>query len=328
MRMKSRLTAAVSIGVLAILVAIASARDIRAQTLEATWTLYSRANETSFAPGSPGSTTGYEIISFAAAGPADALETYQYGGADLDKAMVPIVTCGASVATTTVNLTVGNGYPYAGCVYLLGVSNTGQNPIRVNLGKLAASATVECSAAGCSRADIDIVAGGRTEEEVASLCSGPARHRTGLEYDVLPGDTFVCPVFVVVLQSAKESASYDITITPPPIDHSDEPETLDTPTPITPGTRPSPGDTSSPTPTATPTLTPTATPSPTPVEQAAGEKTQGPAASTPAPPLTGSGTLVQRNEASGLPVVGVLLLGLAGIVIALAWPRANRGGAG
>ena len=299
-----------------------------AAPLEATWSLYSRANSTPFIVGAPGGTGGYEIVSFAAAGPSDALETYVYGGPDLSPPMPALVTCAATMQPTTVELTVGNGYPYAGCVYFLGVSNTGSNPIRVDLGSLEANATVVCNVSGCGRGDIDIVAGGRTAAEIGQLCSGPAT-LTGpnLRYVIAPGDTFVCPLFIVVLQPAKENATYRIEIVPPPLDNENqELETpTATPTSTTPGKTTDRSNTfSTPTPTLTPTKpTPTPTPSPTPISTAAGERTPG-AIATPVAPSTGSGVLVQR--AGGNPVSPILVIagGLLVIWLVLAWPERRR----
>lgn len=300
-----------------------------AAPLEATWSLYSRANATPFVVGAPGGSGGYEIVSFAAAGPSDALETYVYGGPDLSPPMPALVTCAATMQPTTVQLDVGNGYPYAGCVYFLGVSNTGSNPIRVDLGSLEANATVSCNVSGCGRGDIDVVAGGRTAAEIGQLCSGPAT-LTGpnLRYVIAPGDTFVCPLFIVVLQPAKENATYRIQIVPPPLD--DQNQELETPTPTLPGkTTDRPSTLSTPTPTFTPTTpvdptaTPTPTPTPTPFSTAAGEKTPG-ANATPIAPSTGSGVLVQRSGERSISPVIVIAGGLLALWLVLAWPERRR----
>ena len=96
-----------------------------AASLEATWSLFERADALSFVPGTTATSAGYEIVSFAAVGPSAGLSTYQYGGADLVPPQPPIVTCSATVEPTDLALLVDNAYPYAGCVFFVGVENTG-----------------------------------------------------------------------------------------------------------------------------------------------------------------------------------------------------------
>ncbi len=335
-----RWTLAAAIAIVVSLVGGVGFQAGSAAPLEATWSIYNRANTTPFVVGTPGGSGGYEIVSFAAAGPTDALDTYVYAGPDLVPPMPPLVTCAATMQPATVELNVGNGYPYAGCVYFLGVSNTGSNPIRVDLGSLEANATATCNVSGCQRSDIDIVAGGRTAAEVGQFCSGPATLTgPGLRYTIAPGDTFVCPLFVVVLQPAKENATYRIEIVPPDLD--DENQEFETPTPTaTEGPRPTatqstgtsgsrPSIVSTPTPTvvpakpAEPTATPTPAPSPTPMSTAAGARTPG-ANATPLAPSTGSGVLVQRGGGHTVSPLIVIAGGLLAIWLVLAWPDRRR----
>ena len=140
-----------------------------AATLEARWSLYDRANASSFQAGvngiaAPGAGAGYEIVSFDSVGISAGLATYVYGGADLPAAhggpMDPIVTCSASFTATEMFLTVDGAYPYAGCVFFLGVANTGDSPFRVSLGGLDEHATVTCNAPGCLASDVDVLGGG------------------------------------------------------------------------------------------------------------------------------------------------------------------------
>jgi hypothetical protein len=280
-----------------------------AATLEARWSLYGRANATSFQAGAtgvaaPGAGAGYEIVSFDGVGISTGLATYVYGGPDLPPAhggpIAPIVTCNAAFTATEMFLTVDGAYPYAGCVFFLGVQNTGDTAFRVRLGGLDEHATVTCDAPGCLPSDVDLLGGGANANDVAALCRefGGSVTAVGADiYSVPPGATFVCPLFVTVLQPAKEGATYVVVISPPP------PETRI----LIPLTIPSPTNTPTRTiaPKTDPTATPTPTPTATPIAATEGEKTPGPA--TPQPPRTGNGIVLRGGRQHGYDALTALL---------------------
>ena len=115
---------------------------------------------------------------------------------------------------------------------------------------------------------------------------------------VPPGVTFVCPLFVTVLQPAKEGATYVIGDRAAAAGNADLiPQTL-------------PSVTNTPTPTNTPKTDPTATPvptaTPTPITATEGEKTPGPAA-TPAPPGTGNAIVIRGGRQHGYDALTALL---------------------
>ncbi len=299
-----------------------------AATLGAEWSLFGRADAASFAPGTvaltPGTgAEGYEIVGFGAAGPSAGLSSFTYGGADAPAAHggpVPaIVACDATFTATSMTIGVTGAYPYAGCVFFLGVTNTGDVPIRVDLGSLDSSAQVTCNVPGCAKADIDIVAGGPDLATISALCrsaGGTAEHVSGSAFAVPAGAAFVCPLFVTVLQSALEGTIYVVTITPPPLE---QPQPTPTPTTGTlliqestpPAQGPPPFD--GPRPRST-VVVPVATAT----ELVAGARTPG-ALSTPLAPATGSGSLVQHgagDEGAGLPGLAVLA-GAAGALLLL-----------
>lgn len=316
-------------------VMLAAAGPSAAASLEARWALHARQDANSFVAGAAPFAGGYEVVSFAAAGPSANLAAFKYGGADLVPPQPPIVSCTATVGPSTLDLHVGGVYPFAGCVFFVAVENTGGEPIRVDLAALDNAATVTCSAPGCLPSDVDIVAGGGDAATIAALCGadgGTVTH-AGARYTIPPGATFTCPFFVTVLQPAKENAQYLVKITPPPIDGGD-PQELQSPTPSPSSTIATfgspfapPSNTTgrivaTPTPTLPPAIaTPSPTPSPTPtaVETVAGARTPGPGA-TPLAPSTGSGgELIQRAPgASGINPLVVLAAG-AGLLSALLW---------
>ena len=292
-----------------------------AATIEARWELFGRADAASFAPGGtpidgPGTGAGYEIVSFAAAGPSTALDTYMYGGADLPGAhggpMPPLVSCESSFTATELFLDVQGAYPFAGCVFFIGVSNTGEEPVRVHLGMFDEHAMVTCNAPGCERSDIELMAGGPDASSALAACNVQGE-TVELADDVLalaPGSRLVCPVFVVVLQPAAEGAIYTLVIEPPPLT-----TTTTTVQTFDPGTDqvpagPPPGNVEVPI-----DEEPSAEPE-TPTEAVEGERTRGPEP-TPAPPDTGSGMLVQRERESGTAWIAVFMLGAACVVLAV-----------
>ena len=334
--MNGRVRAALVVGIaaLGLLLLIATAAPGSAAPLAAQWSIFDRTDATSFHPGTGPATHGYEVVGFGAAGPSAALSTFVYGGADLTPPMAPIVTCALTVTPTALALTVNGAYPYAGCVYFVGVTNTGGGSIQVNLGSLDNNAAVTCNKPGCARTDLDLLAGATDAGTVNTLCrtigagAGGVSAMGGLTYDVAPGFTFVCPLFVTVLQPAKEDASYLVSITPPPLTPSTGEETLDVlPPPRSHGQPPSVLAAATPTatapgqPPASPTPSGLATASPTPENSVLGVKTPGPG--QPQPPATGSGTIVQRSSGHRTgPVFGALLLLAAALL--LAWPSAKR----
>ncbi len=326
----------------------ASYRGSEAATLSGTWSLYQRANTTSFVSGAAGSPTspgiGYEIVSLDATGLAVGLAAYVYGGPDLSPAkggpMVKIVDCTASFTPTDMRVKLDGGYPYAGCVFFLGVTNTGTTPLAVNLGGLTAEATVTCPAGRtrCQDTDFDVLAGGTNDATIRANCRAfdatgaaadsrilvgePTIFRQALTYTIPPGVTWSCPLFLVILQPALENATYTIVITPPTIERPGE--VLETP-PQPPAVAPTTVPTAIPTTVATIVAGARVAPSPTatatPLDAAAGARTPGPAA-TPAAPGTGTGLRVERTPANGLPMLPALLM-LVGLGLALfvAWPK-------
>lgn len=307
---------------------LANYQNGSAATLEARWSLYGRASAGSFEPGltavaAPGSGAGYEVVSFAAAGLAAGLSSYLYGGPDLPVAnggpLPGIVSCTASFTATSIELSVSGAYPYAGCVFFPGVTNTGDTAIRVELGPLTADAAVTCTAPGCQRTDVELLAGGLAgDEDIRCRAEGGTFERvTGSVFALSPGATVACPLFVIVLQPAKENAIYRVEITPPPVSEPPSTQVLDEPPPGPPSGRVDqpPVVDMAPPPVEDPDET-------EPVEPVAGERTPGPAP-TPVAPATGSATLVQGGSGGGSAgIAGVLLLAAAVLAAAgLAWPR-------
>jgi hypothetical protein len=330
MRMRWQARLALVVGALLIAVPILLSSNVRgnAATLEARWSLLDRANATSFVPGANGTNAGYEIVSLGAAGPSTALSTYRYGGPDFTPPMTPIVSCTGSISAASLNLDVSGAYPYAGCVFFVGVTNSGDGAIRVSLGSLDANATVTCDKPGCQASDVDMVAGGPTAAEANALCrtSGTVTNTEGTAYTLAPGAVLACPLFVTVLQPAKEGATYVVRITPPPLESQHEPVVLVPGAPSDPGigSEASPSASAEPS-TPTPTATPTATPTRVPTDVVEGARTPGAGAgSTPHPPSTGTGVLIQRSSAAGGPLPIVLMaLGVA-LLLFVAWPRERR----
>jgi hypothetical protein len=316
------LVGAVAVAVLG----LANHQSGSAATLEARWSIYGRASTGGFEPGTtpvdaPGSGAGYEIVSFAATGLADGLAGYLYGGPDLPVEnggpMPAIVSCTASFTITSIELTVSGAYPYAGCVFFPGVTNTGDAAIRVDLGPLTADAAVTCTAPGCQRTDVELLAGGLAgDEDILCRVEGGTFERVaGSVFALSPGATVACPLFVVVLQPAKENATYVVEITPPPVSEPPDTQVLDEPPPGPPTGRvdqPPVVDVAPP---------PVEDPDETePVEPVAGERTAGPAP-TPVAPATGSAVLVQGGSGGGSAgLAGVLLLAAAVLALAgLSW---------
>lgn len=322
----------------------ASLRQGEAATLEGRWSLYQRANSTSFVSGGVGSLTspgiGYEIVSLDAAPLSTGLATYVYGGPDLPPAkggpMAKVVDCTAAFTPTNMHVVVSNGYPYAGCVFFLGVTNTGDSPLAVNMGGLTAEATITCPPGrpDCGKTDIDVLAGGADDATIRANCrafdasGAPADARIlvgdatifkqPLTYTIPVGVTWSCPLFLVVLQPALEDTTYIIVINPPPIERP--PVVLDTP-PESPPPPPPPGIAPpvSPTTVAGATAVPPAA-TPTPVDVVQGVSTPG-ALATPAAPATGTGLVVRNRPGQGIPVWPVILMACGlGLSIALAWP--------
>jgi hypothetical protein len=156
---------ALGAGIVALGLGLVAGRGTRAAPLEASWDIVGRANVSSFAPSvsQDPAATGYEIVSFDAVDVQGGLSTYVYGGADLPAnrggAAPAIVTCEATFTQTEIQLQVGGAFPYAGCVFFLRVTNTGDGPLNFQLGGLTADADVECNAPGCLASDIQVLAG-------------------------------------------------------------------------------------------------------------------------------------------------------------------------
>lgn len=303
----------------------ASNNETKAATLQAEWSLFARADATSFAPGAgpAPSPAGYEIISFDAVGLAGGLATYTYGGPDLPPSKggpVPaLVTCDATITLDELHLDVGGGFPYAGCVFFVGVENTGDQPVRFELGAIGDEATVQCNVPGCQASDIEVLAGAPGADPLAAcrVEGGPVTLSEGV-YSLPPGGLVVCPVFIVVLQPAKENATYILEIDPPPPqeppgnpDEPDNPPQIFENPPLT-NREPPPGQ---PEP---PTATPTPTPTPTPVSNIGGERTPG---ATPIAPATGDSVVVTREVVRGSSAAPFLLVVAVGLGIAAFWPR-------
>lgn len=323
----ARLAAAFLAAVL-VAVAVGTWETGEAQVVEARWSLYERADAASFVPGgtpidAPGSGAGYEIVSFAATGPSTALETYMYAGPDLPPEhggpLPSIVSCASEFTLTEMFLSVDGAYPFAGCVFFLGVANTGTEPLGMHLGMAAEHAETTCSAPGCQASDIEMLAGGPDASTALSSCvlDGDAAVLLDDVVSLAPGSVLVCPVFIVVLQPAAEGATYTIVIEPPPpvTTSTSNVATFDPGPPPQGG--PPPGSTST-DPVDEATATPIQTATPSPIDDVEGERTPG-ASATPAPPDTGSGTLVQRQSESETAWLGVFALIAALVIVALAW---------
>jgi|GEM_PF-5186691 len=309
---RALLALAIALGLSGVFV---SREEGAAATLETTWSLFARADANSFTPGvdpapAPG---GYEIVSFDAVGLAAGLGTYVYGGADLPPALggpaPPLVTCTATITGSELQLDVSGAFPYAGCVFFVGVENTGDAAARFELGPLGEEATVTCNAPGCEASDIEVLAGAAGPDPLAAcrVEGGPVAFQDGI-YSLPPGALVVCPVFIVVLQPAEEGATYLLEITPPP------PET-------TPGD-PGPQTFEAPQVNREPPVrsdVPPVTPTPEPtVTLIAGERTPG--APTPVAPSAGD-SIVLRSSGGGTGAAAALLV-VAGVACAVAalWP--------
>ncbi len=319
-----------------------------AQTIEAHWSLYERANNTDFVAGTvridaPNSVSGYEIVGLGAVGVNESLADFHYGGPDFNPPMPPIVTCGANFTLTSMNLSVSGAYPYAGCVFFIGVTNASpEGSMAVELGPLSDDIPVTCVGGTCLRTDLDVLAGGNTVEDITNYCriygTGPGGvvNSGGLRYEIFPGYTFVCPVFVTVLQPACEDCDYTFEVTrevPTPTESAllveNTPTETGTPrtnTPTATNTPVPPTATNTPVPPVPPTATIT------PIEAEEGVRTPGPEGTTssvsvtPAPPSTGSGGVLVRYEQNEPPRVLPIFLVLLGVLLCLAtaWPAAKR----
>ena len=331
----------------AVLVLIGTTGRGRAAGPTAEWRLYARANTTTFAAGgssiaAPGNGAGYEIVSFDAVPLSTGLATYRYGGPDLPPPRGPmpaIVSCTASFTSTGMSLQVTGAYPYAGCVFFLGVTNIGTGPIQVQLGGLDGEELFGCDTTGCEISDLDIVAGGLDAATVAALCTesgGDTVAAGGLRYSIPVGGTFVCPLFLTVLQPANELTNYEIEVvrgpgpdpSPSPTSTSTrDPLRLQTPTPTnTPTNTPVPGQTPIPTTTASPTRqidrTDLLTPTPPAGSTPGGSIDPGGLASpTPLPPVTGSGILAPGHGGRFVPAFVILALSLLAAGMIMGWPR-------
>ncbi len=303
----------------------ASRSEGSAAPIEMTWSLFGRADVTSFEPGvgPAGVPAGYEIVSFDAVGLAAGLSTYTYGGADLPPALggpLPaLLTCEATATGSELHLEVTGAYPYAGCVFFVGATNTGEEAARFELGPLSEDANVTCNVAGCLASDVEMLAGAAGDDPVSGCeVTGGVTQIDGALYALAPGGRVVCPVFVIVLQPAEENAEYVVEILPPEPQPAPEAEViLDDPPP---GLIDRPSQLA---PTATPTAEPaTATPtSPAPTADIAGERTPG---ATPIAPATGEAVVVRDGGVEGAPAAGLLLLAGAGLLLVAAWPGLPR----
>ena len=369
MSSRARMLVIAGIAMVTLGVLFASGSGGSAATFEGTWSIYERQDATSFVAGNTPVLTanplpGHEIVGMGAVGVTTSLADYKYWGLAAVPVELPIVSCSASITQPVMSLSVVGAYPFAGCVFFLGVKNTGESPLTIELGSPGSDVPISCGPGTCSGANLDVLAGGKTPAEAASLCrafdssgAGGAAGNAGithsgdnLRYTIAAGFTYVCPIFLVVLQPACENCTYHFEITPPtptpPLTVVSG--TTPTPTPITPvvvsETTPTPtptlpGGGTAPTPTNTPvpaTSTSTSTPTPTPVETVAGVRTSGPgtptAASaltpvpTPRPPDSGTGLLVVRGQSGEPPsILPIVLLSLATLLcLAIAWPAGRR----
>ena len=181
-----------------------------------------------------------------------------------------------------------------------------RNAVQVQLGSLDSHATVTCNVSGCQASDVDIVGGGPTAAEANALCRAfdGTVSNDGLLYTIDPGTTFVCPLFVTVLQPAKEDAQYVVIITPPGLTGGENPNVLETPTPVV----------------ETPAVVePTATPTPESsiTDVAKGER-------TPGPPGTGTGYIIQRSHPGGGVAPAVIVCFALALGCALFWVFPRR----
>ena len=318
--------ALVWIAVAAVFFGFALNQSGTAAPIEASWSLYERANTTSFEPGTgpAAAPSGYEIISFDAIGVSAGPETYMYSGADLPPAqggpVPPIVGCTATIGGSVLDLDVSGGFPYSGCVFFVGVRNLGELPIRFDLGTLDAGVDFECNVAGCAVTDLDVVAGNAGPNPLgACLVNGAPVVVDGDQLALPAGSLVVCPVFIVVLQPAKEGAVYSLSITPPPLDPipgERDPVTIrDTPPVFNPG-RPAATATEAPA-EASPVASSTTSPTVTLVE---GERTPGTTA-TPIAPSTGNAVIQRADPPSASPVGALFVVAGLGLLILAAWPR-------
>lgn len=350
--MRLALIAAVFVTLLGALFASGSAGT--AATFEGHWSMYERADATSFAAGSvpfagPDALPGYEIVGMDAKGVTESLDAYQYWGVSHEPPMPEIVSCTATIVQPVMSLAVRGAYPFGGCVFFLGVTNAGESTLDVELGAPGNTLPVVCGGGPCQASDLDVLAGGETQAEIAERCSisgsgagGVVPLGESLTYRISPGYTFVCPLFVVVLQPACENCEYSFEITPGPT-ATEETLLQTTPSPTATGT-PEDSPTATPppfTPTATNTPvppTPTTPASPTatltPVDDTAGVRTPGVStptrtvaagaptvAPTPLPPSSGNGVLVRRGRHEPNSIVPILLIAVATVLcLAIAWP--------
>ena len=362
---RARMLVIAGIAMVTLGVLFASGSGGSAATFEGTWSIYERQDATSFVAGNTPVLTanplpGHEIVGMGAVGVTTSLADYKYWGLAAVPVELPIVSCSASITQPVMSLSVVGAYPFAGCVFFLGVKNTGESPLTIELGSPGSDVPISCGPGTCSGANLDVLAGGKTPAEAASLCrafpddpgtpghlDGVSNDGSNLRYIIAVGTTFVCPVFLVVLQPACENCTYHFEITPPtptpPLTVVSA--TTPSPTPITPDvvTEPTPtptlpgGGGTVPTPTNTPVpATSTSTSTLTPVSTVAGVRTPGPgtptAASaltpvpTPRPPDSGTGLLVVRGQSGEPPsILPIVLLSLATLLcLAIAWPAGRR----
>lgn len=351
--------------ILATIMALLATGSAGAATIEGHWSMYSRQDATSFKAGTtpfavPDTLPGYEIVGMDAKGVTESLDTYQYWGASHVPPVPEIVSCSATVAPPVMSLSVQGAYPFGGCVFFLGVTNAGDTELRVDLGPAPGDTLpVACFGGPCVASDVDVLAGGHTQADIAERCTiigtgpgGVVPVGDSLSYLISPEYTFVCPLFVVVMQPACEDCEYTFEITPGPTETPTTPISTETPpliaeTQVTSGDTPTPTATATPEPptatptpgSPTPTPTDTATPTATPVDTVEGVRTPGVATATPTrtpvssvqtvvptprPPSSGTGVLVRRTSEEPHSIVPIGLVALATILcLAIAWP-ANR----
>ncbi|MBI2765103.1 MAG: hypothetical protein HYX53_04235 [Chloroflexi bacterium] len=356
-RTRSRLL--VVIAGIAFVLLFAAATTGNAAPATASWSLYNRANATSFVAGAglqpPASGGGWEIVSFDAQPVATGLATYLYGGADLPPARggpLSLISCAAVATPLSLSVTVANGYPYGGCVFFVGVTNTGAAPLQVRLGGLDGGEAVSCSAPGCRSSDIELVAGGPDAAAIAALCrteGGTLEPVSGLVYGIPAGATLVCPLFVTVLQAARENATYVVAIAP----HAPAPEPTPSPSPtpssatatatatsvstapnncigcgptLPPRTSTSGAGLATRTPAAAPSTTPTPPPSTATAAATAVGRATAAVTVVPKPPVTGTGLLSNQSAGRGARPLLLLfvVLGAFGTAFAVIWAGDRR----
>ena len=301
-------------------------REGSALGLRATWTLTGRQDNVTLRPGAqlpPPGQSGFEIISFAAAGPTGALASYVYGGPDLAAAsggpQPAFVTCtaGTGSATGTIVLDITNAFPYAGCVYFPTVKNTGQRPLQIELGSLSDPANVFCGAPTCK---VDIVAGGTTPQSARQHCVAEGvvlRLAPTSRYFLAPGASLTCALFVVLLQPAAEGTTYTIVIKAPFPEDPPPPGGGSDPTPRDPGIPGLPAP-PIPEPSGTASPDPGVAPSPTaPTDPGATGPSGTGATPTPAAPVVGAIAPLPPDSGSGL-VLGAGRVGGPSVLLGVA----------